>query len=52
MSWDLYYTKQAGNDAKKIASSNLRSQTERLLEILKDDPFRTPPPYELSLIHI
>jgi toxin YoeB len=46
VSWQLYYTKQALKDAKKLASSNLRPQAERLLEILKKDPFQSPPAYE------
>lgn len=46
MNWTLLFTKQAQKDAKKIASSNLRPQTERLLGILTEDPFRNPPPYE------
>jgi Txe/YoeB family toxin of toxin-antitoxin system len=46
VSWQLYYTKQAHKDAKKLASTILRPQAERLLEILKKDPFQTPPPYE------
>ncbi len=46
MSWALYFTKQAQKDAKKVASTNLRPQVERLLEILKKDPFRNPPPFE------
>ena len=46
MSWSIVFTKQAQKDAKKIASSNLRVQTERLVDILKEDPFRNPPPYE------
>ena len=45
MTWQLYYTKQALKDAKKLASSNLRPQAERLLEILKRDPFQSPPAY-------
>ena len=49
MSWDLFYTKQAQKDAKKLASSNLRAQAERLLEILKKDPFANPPPFEKLL---
>ena len=49
MSWELFFTKQAQKDAKKLASSNLRAQTERLLEVLKEDPFAKPPPYERLL---
>jgi toxin YoeB len=46
VSWELYYTKQAQKDAKKVASSNLRADVEKLLEILEVDPFQTPPPFE------
>lgn len=46
MNWTVVYTKQAQKDAKKIASSNLKSQTQKLLEVLAKNPFQTPPPYE------
>lgn len=46
MSWDIYYTKQAQKDAKKLTSSNLRPQAERLLILLAADPFANPPPFE------
>ncbi len=46
MSWRLVYTKQAKKDAKKLSRSGLKPRTERLLSILKEDPYRTPPPYE------
>lgn len=46
MSWTLYYTRQAQRDAKKLGSIRLRPHAERLLEILKKDPFSNPPPYE------
>ena len=47
--WKLLFTKQAQKDAKKIAQSGLKPQTERLLEILKTDPYQNPPPYEKLL---
>ena len=46
MSWRLVYTTQAKKDAKKVASSGLKSKTEVLLELLERDPFETPPRYE------
>ena len=46
MSWSIVYTKQAQKDAKKLASSNLRPQTQRLLDIIAKNPFQNPPPYE------
>jgi len=44
--WTLIFTRQANKDAKKLASSGLKPQAQRLLEILKKNPYRTPPPYE------
>lgn len=46
MSWSLVYTKQAQKDAKKLASSHLKEQAQVLLNLLKENPFKTPPPYE------
>ena len=47
MSWHLVYTKQARKDAKKLSRSGLKPQAKRLLDILKEDPYRTPPQYEM-----
>jgi Txe/YoeB family toxin of toxin-antitoxin system len=46
VSWRLAYTKQAKKDAKKIASAGLKEKTQRLLAILEEDPYQSPPPYE------
>ena len=46
MSWSIIYSKQAQKDAKKIASSNLKPQAQRLFDILTKNPFQNPPPYE------
>jgi len=46
VSWRLVFTKQAQRDAKKIARSGLKPQTAKLLEILQNDPYQNPPPYE------
>ncbi|MBW7908872.1 MAG: Txe/YoeB family addiction module toxin [Kiritimatiellae bacterium] len=44
--WHVIFTKQAQKDAKKIARSGLRPQTEKLLEVLANNPYQNPPPYE------
>jgi len=44
--WTLYYTKQAQKDARKLASSGLKTKAQQLLTILKSDPWQTPPPFE------
>lgn len=46
MKWELRFTRQAQKDAKKIASSNLQPQAQRLLEVLGENPFPNPPPFE------
>jgi len=46
VSWRLVYTKQAKKDAKKLSRSGLKPKAERLLDILREDPYRSPPPYE------
>ena len=44
--WELVYAKQALKDAKKLSSCGLKAKAEKLLEIISEDPFRNPPPFE------
>jgi Txe/YoeB family toxin of toxin-antitoxin system len=44
--WELRYTNQAKKDAKKLASSGLKSKAQELLEIVSNNPYQNPPPYE------
>jgi Txe/YoeB family toxin of toxin-antitoxin system len=46
VTWTVVFTKQAQKDAKKLASAGLKAKAEDLLEVLKVDPFQTPPRYE------
>jgi Txe/YoeB family toxin of toxin-antitoxin system len=46
VSWRIVFTKQAQKDAKHLASSGLRPKAEQLLEILRTNPYQTPPPFE------
>ncbi len=46
MSWELVFTKQAQKDAKKLAGSGLKNKAQLLLEVLAENPFQNPPPYE------
>jgi len=46
VNWTLVYTKQAKKDAKKLAASGLRRQAEDLLNVLAQNPYKTPPPFE------
>jgi len=46
VSWELIYTKHAQKDAKKLAASGLKRKAQELLNILKENPYQTPPAYE------
>ena len=44
--WIIKYSRQAVKDSKKIQQANLKKNVVRFIEILKVNPFQTPPPYE------
>ena len=46
MRWRLVYTRAAQKDARRLAAAGLRDRAQALLELLADDPFRSPPPIE------
>jgi Txe/YoeB family toxin of toxin-antitoxin system len=47
--WRVVFTKQAQKDAKNLSSAGLRSKAEKLIEILRENPYQTPPPFEKLL---
>lgn len=46
MSWRLVYTKLARKDAERLAAAGLKSKAKSLLELLEENPYKTPPPFE------
>ena len=44
--WKLIFTAQVQKDAKKLSSARLRPKAEKLLEILRKNPYQIPPPFE------
>ena len=46
MTWRLLYTKQAQKDAKRLTATGLKPRAQELLDVLADDPFRSPPSFE------
>ncbi len=44
--YTLIFMSQAQKDAKKLASSGLKSKTLKLIEIIKFNPLQYPPEYE------
>lgn len=46
MKWEIVYAKQAVKDARKLAAAGLKPKAQALLDVLRDDPFQNPPPFE------
>ena len=46
MTYELAFTTRARKDAQKLTSSGLQPQAQRLLDVIADNPFTNPPPYE------
>ena len=44
--WRIFLTRQAEKDAKNLSRSNLKPKALSLLEVLAEDPYANPPPYE------
>jgi len=46
VSWRLVFARQAQKDAKKLAAAGLKKQAQALLDLLANDPYARPPPFE------
>ena len=46
MNWTLVFAAQAKKDAKRLKAAGLKLQAQRLLDVLRVNPYQTPPPYE------
>ncbi len=46
MKYRLVYTQQARKDARKLRSSHLAAGAKVLLELISENPYVDPPPYE------
>jgi toxin YoeB len=44
--YQLLYTKAAQKDAKNLNAAGLKDKALLLLEIIAENPFQNPPPYE------
>ncbi len=45
--WKIKYSKQALKDAQKIATiSGLKANVKKLLDLIEENPYQYPPPYE------
>lgn len=46
MTWQVVFSKHAGKDARKLVAAGLKPKAQDLLQVLANDPFQNPPPYE------
>lgn len=44
--WRVVFTKRALKDAKKLSAAGLRPKAEKLLDILRENSYQAPPPFE------
>ena len=44
--WRVVFTRQAAKDAKSIAEAGLKEKASYLIDVVTEDPFRNPPPFE------
>lgn len=44
--YKIVYTKHAVNDIPKVKSAKLDSKVKALIEVVRNNPYQTPPPYE------
>ncbi|MDI1299286.1 Txe/YoeB family addiction module toxin [Methylotenera sp.] len=44
--YQLLYTKAAQKDAKNLSAAGLKEKALLLLELIAENPFQNPPPYE------
>ncbi len=44
--YKIVYTKKAEKDISKLKASKLDNKAKKLIDVIRENPFRTPPPYE------
>lgn len=44
--YKIVYTKRSVKDIEKLRSAKLDKKTKSLIELIRENPFKTPPPYE------
>ena len=44
--YEIFYTKNAANDVQKLKAAKLDRKARALIDLLRENPFQNPPPYE------
>lgn len=47
--YNIVYTKKAVKDIEKIKQSTINKKAKSLIEVIRNNPYQTPPPYEKLL---
>lgn len=47
--YKIYYTKRAIKDIEKLKNSKLQEKAKNLINLIKNNPYETPPSYEKLL---
>ena len=49
VNYKVVYTKSAAKDISNLKAANLSNKAQNLIELIKENPFQNPPPYEKLL---
>ena len=49
VNYKVVYTKNATKDISNLKAANLSNKAQNLIELIKENPFQNPPPYEKLL---
>ena len=44
--YQIVYTKTAAKDIPKLKAAHLDAKAKALIDVIRKDPYQTPPPYE------
>ena len=46
MKWQVVFARHALKDARKVSGAGFKDKAQALLDVLAQDPFQNPPPFE------
>ena len=49
VNYKVVYTKNAAKDISNLKAANISNKAQNLIELIKENPFQNPPPYEKLL---
>ena len=50
--YSIVYTKKAANDIPNLKAAKLEKKTKALIELIRENPYQTPPPYKSCKVPI